>query len=405
MKKRNNFSIDHRLLFLVGYIFYFITPVIAGKLKIFSGHPGISLYQGFFNRIPTSALNQYYLITASWLIAFFLGHFAFKFYNKNHNIQTHKFDKTSTDTVIPLLATGLFIILFIFTFLSRSSLLGGYASYDISARGKMSSLLVLYSYFLSYTLLTKNGKSLLLTIGLVITAILLLSMGGRLYVFQALVVFLVYKTSFAETKWKFWHILPMLALGFVAGGLAGVWRLGQSTTIGRMLYSFFAEPIFTWFSTASFLVNNEIPVVNFPANFITSFINIIPNTTISLTPYIVSTQSMVKGYESPLGADSLWTNAIINFGMLGSILFFFITGFLLHLLKHSSQKSKVWAVYYLMICGIIPFQLFRDGFYLIHKQVYFNFLILPGLIILMMKLVLLVQDKTFQKQPPKLSVP
>jgi hypothetical protein len=401
MKYRSSYGIDHRILFLAGFIFYFLTPVVAGRFNFFSGHPGIILYQDFFQMIPTGKLNQYFLITTSWLVAFFIGDYVFKFTRKNNNINLQKFQKTSTDTVIPLLAAGLFVILIIFTFLSRNSILGGYSSYDISARGKMSSLLVLYSYFLTHTLLTKNCKSVLLISGLLVTALLLLSMGGRLYVFQTLVVFIVYKTSFSEKRWKFWQLLPLLAIGFLAGGLAGVWRLGQSSSVERILYSFFAEPIFTWISTASFLVNNSIPIVNFPSNFITSFINIIPNTTISLTPYIISTQAMVKGYQSPLGADSLWTNVIINFGIAGSIFFFFITGFLLHWLKFLSQKSRSWAVYYLMICGIIPFQLFRDGFYLLHKQIYFNFLLLPALIILMMKLVLLIQIHTLQKDSKK----
>jgi hypothetical protein len=70
MKKRY-YLIDHRVLFLVGYLFYFFTPYIVGKSNAFQGYLGIELFQGFFRMIPEGKLNSYIWITLSWLLAFF----------------------------------------------------------------------------------------------------------------------------------------------------------------------------------------------------------------------------------------------------------------------------------------------------------------------------------------------
>jgi hypothetical protein len=290
------------------------------------------------------------------------------------------------------------LVLVLFAYLSRASIFGGYGSYDIGARGKMSSLLVIFNFFLIYQLVSGAKASVWLIGGTLLTAFLLLSMGGRMYVFQTFVILLVYKTSFAQKRWKYYHILLFAVFAFITGAAFGIWRMGASINMQRAMYSFFAEPVFTWFSTSAYLIFNDVPLINTPLNFFTSFFNVIPNTFFSLRPYIVSTYSMVKGYESPLGADSLWSNLVINFGSIGSMLFLFVTGFVLNFLRHLSERSRFVAVYYIMICGMLPFQFFRDGFYILNKQLFFNFFLLPGGILLLIKVILYLQTKNFSER-------
>jgi oligosaccharide repeat unit polymerase len=378
------FSIDHRILFFFGYVFYLFTPFVVGYSNLFKGFPGIELYKGFFNQIPDKKITSYLLISFSWLPAFYIGHFFFSLL-KPYKIPLQKFPSNFCNKNINLIAVALFLALILFTIIGKNSLFGGYTTYDTGARGKFSSLLIIFNFFLIYQLISKAQASLLLVSGCLITAFLLLSMGGRMYVFQTFIVLLIYKTSFAEKRWKPLQITVVAFAAFFIGSFSGIWRMGQSFNFSKASYSFLAEPVFTWFSTSTFLIANEIPVFNFPTNFITSFFNLIPNTFISLQPYIVSTQDMGYTYQSPLGADSLWTTLIINFGIVGSFLFMLTTGFFLNFLRHNAEKTRFGAVYYIMVCGLLPFQFFRDGFYIINKQLFFNFLLLPAAILFVIK--------------------
>lgn len=386
------YLIDHKLLFVFGYFFYFLTPYIVGVNNLFEGFPGMELYMGFFEKIPDNKLQAYALITFCWLPAFFLGHFCFKLvkpYKKTLELFPAS-PTTHSISYVSLLLTG---VLVLFAWLGRDSLFGGYRSYDIGARGKMSTLLVIFNFFLLYQLVTRQKLSWLLAIGTALTAFLLLTMGGRMYVFQTFLIVLIYKTSFATTRWNALQVLSFAFLGFIVGAAFGIWRSGETLGLTKAAYSFFAEPVFTWFSTSTFLIGNEIPMINFPTNFLTSFLNLVPNTFFSLRPYVVSAQGMGYTYLSPLGADSVWSTYIINFGAVGSCFFIFLTGFLLNFLRHLSESSRFWAVYYILVCGMLPFQFFRDGFYIINKQLFFNFLLLPGLILVIMKSVIWLQGK------------
>ena len=68
-------------------------------------------------------------------------------------------------------------------------------------------------------------------------------------------------------------------------------------------------------------------------------------------------------------------------------------GFILAFLKYRSGTGRFWAVYYIMVCGMIPFQFFRDGFYILNKQLFFNFLLFPGAILLLLQYFLMLQDE------------
>ena len=387
MQQPRYYQVDHRHLFIFGFVFYLLTPVIAGKMQLFDGYPGIALFQRFFSNIPASKIKSYVVITLSWLPAFFLGHALFSIF-KPYKFSLIKFASTLTSRNISYISLGLLIALALFAYLGRGSILGGYSSYDVAARGKISTLLVLFNFFLIYSLLTKQGIPVLLIAGTGLTSLLLLSMGGRMYVFQTITLLLMYKTSFAARRWKFYHLIILMIAAFFISGALGVWRMGATLNLPRALYSFFAEPVFTWISTASYLANNHIPVVNFPENFLSSFINVVPNTFLNLRQFVVPTTAMSSGYESPLGADSIWTNLVINFGWVGSFFFVMLTGFVLNFLRHLSESGRFAACFYFMVCSLLPFQFFRDGFFILNKQLFFNFLFLPALSLLFLKFVL-----------------
>lgn len=393
---KRHYLIDHRALFLFGYCFYLFTPLLVGRAEFLEGLPGIELYQRYFDTIPPEKIRAYTLISLSWLPAFFLGHAAFRLI-KPYRTNLRIFEATPVTHATSYAGVLLLLVFFLFALLARQSLFGGYASYDVAARGKLSTLLVIFNFFLLYQLLSRQRLSAALITGTILTALALLSMGGRMYVFQTFIILLVYKTSFAPKQWKIIKISLLVASSLIVATAAGIWRMGDSLNLHKATYSILAEPVFTWFSTSTFLAGNEIPLINFPTNFLTSFLNMIPNTVINLQRFVVSTKEMGFVYENPLGAESAWTTFIINFGVIGSFVFIFLTGFLLHWLRYTSEKSRMAAVYYLLVCGILPFQVFRDGFYILNKQLVFNFFLLPAFILLALHIMeyteLLLQKK------------
>lgn len=380
------YLIDHKILFLFGYIFYLFTPWAVGNLGSFAGYPGMNLFHGFYKQIPPSQLFSYIIITLTWLPAFYLGHFTFKIikpYKKSLQIFPANFLTNNMKYV----AFFLIIVLIIFTYISRNSLVISYDFYDPSTRGKISTLLIIFNFFLIYQLLSKEKLSVALAVGTSCTAILLLIMGGRMYVMQTFIVILVYKTSFAVERWKLYQIFIVVFVCFIVGSFVGVARMNTKFDFNKAQYSLLAEPVFTWFSTSTFLINNKIPLVNFPSNFLTSFLNLVPNTFINFKQFVVSTQGMGFKYVNPLGADSVWSTLIINFGSIGSFVFIYLTGFVLNFLRHLTEDNHFAAVYYIVVCGMLPFQIFRDGFYIINKQLFFNFLLFPLIIIFIVKMM------------------
>lgn len=390
MKKRY-YLIDHRVLFLAGYLFYFVTPYIVGKANAFEGYVGIELYQGFFRMIPESKLNAYVWITLSWLVAFYGGHLCFKLIKPyKRSLQLYPADFQSRG--VTYYAWLLLPVLALFAYVSRGSFSATYTMEGTDAKGKLASILVIFNFLLIYQLISKQRLSRLLFGATLLAAGLMLLTGGRLYTFQTIIILLLYKTSFSPKRWKIPQIGVVVCLGFLLATLTGLRRNGASFSLDRAAYSFFSEPIFTWISTSTFLMGNDIPWLNAPLNFLTSFFNMVPNSIVPLKQFVVSSHEHYS-FQTPLGAESVWSNVIINFGIIGSFLFMWITGFMLNLLRHLSEENHFWAAYYIMVCAMLPFQFFRDGFYIVNKQLFFNFLFLPLMMLFVLRCIRYAQAK------------
>ena len=390
------YLIDHKILFLLGYVFYLWIPYWLGAGNAFSDYPGVALFQKYFQRIAAVKIHSYTIITLSWLPAFFLGHFAFKIITPyKRSLQLYPATViTHSVSYIGMLLCGIMVL---FVYMSRGAILGSFDNYDVGPRGKLTTLMMVFNFFLLYQLVSRQKASIYLTTGTILTSLILLLSGGRLTPLQTFLAYLIYKTSFAERRWTLSRIAVFAVIGFFTGALVGMWRVRAGFSLEHAGFSLLAEPLFSWFSTCSFLATNEIPVINFPSNFITSFINLIPNTIVNVHQFVVPTSGMGFTYVNPFGADSIWTSLVINFGSVGSFFFMFFTGFLLTMLRHLSENSRFWAVYYILVCAMLPFEFFRTGFFILNKELFFNFLFLPLIIGVAMKIMLDMQNT--QKTP------
>ena len=148
-------------------------------------------------------------------------------------------------------------------------------------------------------------------------------------------------------------------------------------TYEQMIYIGIAEPTFTWISAISMYDLNELPLIAFPYNFISSFINFIPSSVLSDKSELISDLSL--NYDAPLGATNILLSLIANFGVLGSMIALFCLGFFLSLIRLHWQTAFGLSYYY-CVCGIIPFQLFRDDMGIVNKQIFSNLLFVPMII-------------------------
>src|SRR5262245_27794145 len=115
------YLIDHKVLFLFGYLYYLVSPYFVGKYHLFEGFPVVSIYQHFFDQIPSEKLKAYAWITFSWLIAFFLGHFALKLvipYKANLQL----FPATPLSRSSSYISILLWAVLIVFAYIGRNSL-------------------------------------------------------------------------------------------------------------------------------------------------------------------------------------------------------------------------------------------------------------------------------------------
>ena len=209
-------------------------------------------------------------------------------------------------------------------------------------------------------------------------SIVLLGLGTRMYVIIPIISIFIYLIENKKISLKRLFTISGFVILFILA--VGIWRMGdKDISIDALLYIGIAEPSLTWISAISLYDLNEIPLLLFPKQFLSSYINFLPSTLFPNKSELIA--SLPLKYDNPLGATSLYTSLIANFGLFGSFLAIFLFGFLLTFIR-LRWRTNYGRAYYYCICGIIPFQLFRDSVEIINKELFFTFLILPCLFIL-----------------------
>jgi hypothetical protein len=210
-----------------------------------------------------------------------------------------------------------------------------------------------------------------------VIAILILSLGGRLYFLTTFLSILIYYSCFIR-KIKITSFLILSFLLIILFSIFGLMRTNTNITFIDLLFIFSAEPIFTSFSLITFLSNNEIIFFQLPIFLLSDFINLIPH---FLLPdkgnYILNPNNFGFHFTKPIGAQSLFVNLIINFGFFGSVLFLFLIGFSLSLLKKS--KNWLFECIYCFCVAHLTFTFFRDSFQVSLVKNIFQFSILVPL--------------------------
>lgn len=217
-------------------------------------------------------------------------------------------------------------------------------------------------------------------------AILILSMGGRLYFVSTLIMMFIFRTVYYKPV-AVRSLLISLVVMASGAGLIGSLRMGGKGGLLEVLGSVLVEPLGTSTSLLSFLAAARFELLNFPVLLMFDFTNLIPasllpnKATLQLTPADL-------GYNaySPLGAMHSASSFMMNFGMLGSLVVVFLLGFALSQLKKT--RIGLFRVMYIMISGWLCFTFFRDPFSMSIVKSIFQFSILvPWLMVFLGKLI------------------
>ena len=350
-------------LFTFGLNFYFILPVLYG---VNSQKFDIPQFSGWINTFDSLSDSDVYFIlffTFICYVSFLLPCVYFYFTQPKR-----KYFKQ-----VNLSFFYLFIAIFSFFiwYLGRNSFFSGYKSgYDSSVLGLFATLnVLLIFFFISSSRFSKAYLCLL-----VINSVLMLSMGGRMYVVLAIIALVIHKQEHDGLRIKY---LMYLILAVIAMVLIGMWRL-DGVKLDIFLYILLAEPIFTSYSMLSFVQSNEMPLFGIPYNFVNSFLMFLPSVIIDKSQFIVR----IEGFDfiSPVGAISFLVSLIGNFGIIGSLIFLLLLSYIVN--KAFSSSNNLAFIFSCIAMAVLPFMLFRDPFGVSMKIMFMSGFIIPAMALL-----------------------
>jgi oligosaccharide repeat unit polymerase len=249
----------------------------------------------------------------------------------------------------------------------------------------LAGLNLVYVFVVVHTYLGSQTKAL--RVGLFVlsvNSIFLLGLGVRQYVLPAILcaafVGLARRQYVFRSARNFRLIVvaPLVGFGMLA---IGVLRSGDNVSTNRLAYVLFAEANFNWLSAGAFITRNATSLWEFPTGYLAGLIGLVPTL---LWPSKFQVMDVLKPdylFSSPVGGQSIVATATSNFGVLGSVLFFFALGFMLRQLLLRGITSTFWMSHLICLLSLLPFMLFRDDASIFVKNWLFNMLIVPFILL------------------------
>ena len=371
----------HIYLFTFGFFYYLILPLIVLIWNLFDGYPGMNYLYMYYDN---SFLYNYIFISRGIRFSFIFGSLIPLFYIKK---KKRKENKVIYNKVVAFFLVMLFIFANVVIYYNRGLLFSGYKDdVDILFTGQISSINTVFLFFLLYYIDVKERFYTLfvfILLSIVEFSIVLLGLGSRMYVFIPCIVLLVYYYDKGKLLLK--HVFIILVFLIVFLLTVAIWRLGDMVvSFDKLLFVGCTEPVYTWITAVSMFSENKFSYFSFPDNFITSFLNFIPSVLLPNKSDLIFSVDMK--FDAPFGGMSLLVSLVYNFGVLGSFLALFFLGLFFTYVRYNFS-TYFGNVYYYCICSVIPFQLFRDNFSIVNKMIFYNFLIIPMVILLLSNLI------------------
>lgn len=368
----------HNYLFLFGFIYYLVCPIIVKYYNLFENYPGMQLVDKI--AFTKSELGLYVFLISIFAFSFLWGSiYALSFKTKKRFFLTKNqyYYKGNFfyKIIIPLLALYNQILIF----KNTGSLFTGYTQeYPIALLGQIATFNCFYLFIFLFFKKAKinNWIYKIVLFFLLENSIALLSMGSRMFVMIPFITYVLYliDNKIIHLKKILLYIIPVIIL-FLA---IGVWREGNvNIDLEILAFIGLAEPTFTWISAGTFITDNKtINMIEYPGHFIGTFINFIPSVLFPNKADFIP--KVPYNYDTPLGADNIIPIVYGNFGIFLTPLFLFTGGFIMTYIRY--KRHYFWKTFYYCACSLLPFIFFRD-FQSTNKLLFTSFLLYPLIIL------------------------
>lgn len=378
-QKSLKMRLTHVHIFLMGWVYYLAVPVIAAYFGLLNSVESAEVWLKFVDTTGTWmwALPVY---VALMPIAFIIGdRLSRQFKYAKPRIIRVRF---ANWVVLP--SSALLLILFVIA--ARSLLFAGYvAGYDSSLMGPIATLqmMLLFQYLLFKSSITRfaTRRNLVLWATrvnlalLIICSLILLSMGGRLYVISSLAAIYFYYWNWgAKRDSQRRRSLVYASITLVVLSMIGMLRMGIFAPTAIALY-LFVEPFLTSISAFSLMQNGEWVLLQAPTDFFYAFLNIVPSWLwVDKADFFYTLAADSLKVESPFGALSIVASTVRNFGFLGGLIFISIVGFVMGR-RRANAASPIGLALFCYLISLLPFIFFRDPFSVQIKLVLMGFLL------------------------------
>ncbi len=386
-------EINHVLLFSIGFIVYWISPIAIGESQLFSDVSAMPVWYGLFDKIPQDILALYLLMCLSIYGAFCAGTLLCQRLRPGNRTEARPFffDRRLLNVFLGLGVAAEVV----YAVLLRNDFFRGYttgdASTNVGTRGSFVAISVfLLSLALLYSLKRQEkspGISFRSAIShhffavYLVAAVMVLSLGGRLYSVSSILMLLVYRSVYFQ-RITYRSVLLIALSALALSGTIGTLRLGSGLSLGEVAFNLVSEPLFNSFSLLQFLVDGRLNLVSTPIFLASDFINLIPSAVFpQKAEFLLNPEDYGYHVFSPLGSQSTFFSFIINFGVFGSMLFMFGLAFSLQTLR-ARGRSLLSKTIYIMVCGWLATTFFRDPFSVsLVKSIFQYSILFPAIVV------------------------
>lgn len=346
-------------LFLLGFgiLYYLVLPLVSFDISLVSEFPGVSSWRSEFE----GGRYKYSLVTIYTLFIFF-NLYLIEFFIKKVKFRNISFSILQPKVLL-LTLVGLLSILFYIWFQAKGMFFRGYTEgYNPSLMGQMATFNLILNFFSLYCFFVGSKKLRVAFVSLlVINSILLLSMGGRMYVVTVLVPWILFALN--EGKPIKLKMVVFIFAFVVLFSLVGVARSG-AFNYSLINYFIVAEPMFTSYSAVSYLSNNEIMIFGKPVLMIYSFIGLLPSFIVpDKKSLYIEPFDLGIVYEAPFGATSILVYILVSFGVVGASFFLYFLSLFFEIFRRNAESDVLIRASYYSCLSVIPFLFFRETFY------------------------------------------
>ena len=370
-----NIIINHVVLFSFGFWYYWVFPIIVGEL--FPSVAGTD-WSAIYNSIGMIKKIKYLLVINMIYMVFMLCHKI-----PIMNIRSIEFKFSSKLMLFWIILPTIFFIYLVVR--NSEGLFKGYTPSGglTNYVGPMSALMLsIFSFYVMYSLNRNKGdfKKDFINAYLPVYLGVALILAG--YIVTTILSIIVLYTNYYN-KIKIAKTLCIAGLGIVIVGIVGLWRINSGISIKGIIDIVSFESLFTAFSLIYFIAHYSIPVIKFPFPLLGSFINLVPSIVMPNKSELIVDLPDV-GYEiySPAGALNSFMSLMVNFGVLGTIIFVIVLVYLLRVLRE--QDNNLAKLMYSCLCANIAFTFFRDPFSVSIVKNMFEFCIIIPLIVMLL---------------------